>query len=72
MLSVTGKRNMTRDVPLADEVVEVLREHAEGFREAEEEGGWTAADRPLIFALGAAVGARGWESSTGLCGRGGW
>ena len=36
VLSVTGKRNKTRDVTLADEVVELLREHAEGFREAEE------------------------------------
>jgi site-specific recombinase XerD len=55
VLSVTGKRNKTRDVPLADEVVELLREHAEGFREAEEEGGWTEADRPLIYALEGSV-----------------
>jgi len=55
VLSVTGKRNKTRDVPLADDVVELLREHAEGFREAEEEGGWTEADRPLIFALAGSV-----------------
>jgi len=55
VLSVTGKRNKTRDVPLADEVVQLLREHAEGFRGAEEEAGWSEADRPLIFALAGSV-----------------
>jgi len=55
VLSVTGKRNKTRDVPLADEVVELLRGHAEGFRESEEDGGWTEADSPLIFALAGSV-----------------
>jgi integrase len=54
-LSVTGKRNKTRDVPLAHEVVELLRQHAGGFREGEEEGGWTEADRPLMFALAGSV-----------------
>jgi integrase len=51
VLSVTGKRNKTRDVPLAYSVVELLRQHAGGFREGEEEGGWTEADGPLMFAL---------------------
>jgi site-specific recombinase XerD len=53
VLSVTGKRNKTRDVPLADEVVEFLREHAEDFRESE--GERADSDRPLIFALEGSV-----------------
>ena len=52
---MTGKRNKTRDVPLADEVIELLRAHAEGFTASEEEGGWTEGDRPLIFALAGSV-----------------
>jgi site-specific recombinase XerD len=53
VLSVTGKRNKTRDVPLADEVVDLLREHAEDFREPK--AGCSESDRPLIFALEASV-----------------
>ena len=55
VLSVTGKRNKRRDVPLADAVVELLLEHAESFREAEEEGGWAEAERPLIYAMEGSV-----------------
>jgi site-specific recombinase XerD len=53
VLSVTGKRNKTRDVPLADEVVELLRAHADCFRESNE--GSADSDRPLIFALEGSV-----------------
>ena len=52
ILSVTGKRNKTRDVPLADEVVDLLRDHAADFAAEEEHD---EADRPLIFALRGSV-----------------
>ncbi len=55
VLSVTGKRNKTRDVPLSDYVVETLREHGASFAAAEEEGGWAESDRPLIYALEGSV-----------------
>lgn len=51
VLSVTGKRDKTWDVPLADEVVELLREHAECFRES----GDDQAGRPLFCSLVASV-----------------
>ena len=51
ILSVTGKRNKTRDVPLADEVVALLRHH--DF--AESEADHDESDRPLIFALRGSV-----------------
>ena len=53
ILSVTGKRNKTRDVPLADEVVALLRHHADDF--AESEADHDESDRPLIFALRGSV-----------------
>ena len=55
VLSVTGKRNKTRDVPLGDYVVETLREHAASLAADEEEGGWAEGDRPLILALAGSV-----------------
>lgn len=51
ILSVTGKRNKTRDVPLADDVVELLRDHAADFAAADGD----ESTRPLIFALQASV-----------------
>jgi site-specific recombinase XerD len=51
VLSVTGKRNKTRDVPLADEVVELLQEHVQCFRES----GDDLAGRPLFCSLVASV-----------------
>jgi integrase len=51
VLSLSGKRNKTRDVPLADEVVELLGERAECFRES----GDDLAGRPLFCSLVASV-----------------
>ena len=53
ILSVTGKRNKTRDVPLADEVVELLRDHATDFAASAADHEET--HRPLIFALQGSV-----------------
>lgn len=55
VLSVTGKRNKMRDVPLTDEIVELLREHTEGLTQAEEKGGFAESDRPLIYSLKGSV-----------------
>lgn len=54
VLAVTGKRNKTRDVPLADEAVELIREHAESIRDGRDEG-VAKGDRPLIYALEGSV-----------------
>ncbi len=55
VLSVTGKRNKTRDVPLADDIVACLNKHAQDFRALEESDGTSHADQPLIFALEGSV-----------------
>ncbi len=53
ILSVTGKRNKTRDVPLGDEVVAQLRAHAADFAGGGDDDG--GSERPLICALRGSV-----------------
>ena len=54
VLSVTGKRNKTREVPLNDEVVRLLERHAAEFVE-EDQGLNNRSDLPLIRTLQASV-----------------
>jgi site-specific recombinase XerD len=54
VLSVTGKRNKQRDVPLANDVIELLDAHARSFA-AEDEAVEDRASLPLVRGLAASV-----------------
>jgi len=54
ILTVTGKRNKTREVPLAEDVVRLLASHGREFMQDDERGSQTN-DLPLIRTLHASV-----------------